>query len=239
MLDEFKKEYYLQAIRELTVRYAQLRKRFEKIKQGGGVEPPEGYEFADYIQSDGSGNIVTQIYLDGKSDIEFVYQRDTGTRASNVLGCYSGTSDAPDNFSCYVGITAPQLYLRYDGQVQRVESGNNTQYYKIKFGVHGIYVNDVKSDLTYTPDTFTTSTALELYSIPNSTQNKLKGRLGTIKIYENNKLVHELRPCGQWSYVGGGGYEESNPAFYDTKTGTLYTAGRGFSVQGLHNYPEG
>lgn len=237
-MDLFKREYYMQAVRELTVNLASLWHRFNQLQGGGGDYPlPDGWEFGGSIASNGSAELITDITLTQADTLEIRYKRSAQSRAFNLLGAYTGTA-ALNNFSLYLGSTAPLAYYRYNGQVQRGDVPNDDQEHTTAWGTSGAYFDGAKVLDAFEPSQPFESDVLYICSLANSTQNKFMGDIYEIKIMRNGKVIHHLRPCGQWQYSGGGIYQESNPAFFDTKTGIKYDCGAGFTVKNLENYPE-
>ena len=142
--------------------------RLKNISPGGSDYPlPDNYEYGEAIIANGSAELVTDISLTNADVLEISYKSSVGNRAYNLLGAYSGATSI-NNFSLYVGTTAPRGYYRFNGQVQRADIPNDTTKHITSWSQNGIYFDGVKYLDNFETASPFSSTFLYICSLANS-----------------------------------------------------------------------
>ena len=176
-------------------------------------ELPIGYRRITGIKFDGGFWYETGEYLTGEDDVTLTLAN-TSTTGQNVFGSYSGTSSGIKNFSLYLygGGSSSNCYLRYGEQLVRPRYGSNER--TLTFGKSG--TSGFTTNVSITPDTFTTNSTAYIGMLPNSTSPAYTGSIiGNIYVSDRLKYV----PCERQS-DGAIGYYETFTGVFLEQTGT-------------------
>jgi len=172
------------------------------------------------ISFDGDFHYITNEKLYGTDNISMTVSN-TSSSGQNLFGCYAGTSEGIKNFSFYVygGTSTAQCYFRYGETLYRPRLGNGRR--SITFGKDG--TTGFSTNISVTPETFETDSALWIGMLPNSTSPHFTGTIeGNIVISDRLKYV----PCKRLSDGAIGYYETNNQIFLEPQgTGIPTTTG--------------
>ena len=152
-------------------------------------ELPTGYKRLAGIKFDGDTWYDTGEVLTGDDNVTMTLAN-TSSSGQNVFGSYNGTTTGTTNFSLYLygGGSSSNCYFRYGEQLLRPKFGSNE--HTITFGHDG--TSGFDTDVTATPDTFTTVASAYIGMLPNSSSPAYTGSiLGNI--YVGTRLVYI--PC--------------------------------------------
>lgn len=139
----------------------------------------------EYVESNGSQYITTDIHLTGEDSIEArIYPGATGR---NTFGCYVSSS-SDDNLCLYVSSSSSGSYSRYNGQVKRSLIVTLNAWNEIKLDKTGSYLNGIKKD-TFTAATFTSSAPMYVMHLPNSSSSKFTGRMEYVRVPGKLNLI--------------------------------------------------
>jgi hypothetical protein len=170
-------------------------------------ELPSGYKRITGIKFDGDFWYNTNEPLTGEDDVTMTLAN-TATSGQNVFGSYNGTSDGAKNFSLYIygGGSTSSSYFRYGEQLLRPKFGGNER--TITFGKSG--TSGFATDVTATPETFTTVATAYIGMLPNSSSPAYTGSImGSITVGTRLKWI----PCERESDGMIGYYEAVNGVF--------------------------
>lgn len=186
-------------------------------------ELPLAYKRITGIKFDGDFWYNTVEVLDG-GDAVTMTLANTATSGQNVFGSYNGTSGGKKNFSLFIygGGANNNSYYRYGEQLLRPRFGSNERTITIS----GNGTDGFTTDVTATPDTFTTEASAYIGMLPNSSSAAYTGSImGSIDVVNNGQLRLRWIPCERQS-DGAIGY-------YELKSGTfLEQVGSGTPVKG-------
>lgn len=170
-------------------------------------ELPAGYKRLTGIRFDGDTWYETGEALTGADDVTMTLDNTAG-QGQNVFGSYNGTASGSKNFSLFIygnGVTS-NSYFRYGEQLLRPRYGTGER--TITFGKSG--TDGFLTDVSATPDTFTTPANAYIGMLPNSTSPAYTGDiLGNILAGTRLKWI----PCERESDNAIGYYEAINGKF--------------------------
>lgn len=150
-------------------------------------ELPVGYKRIDGIKFDGDFYYSTGESLSGDDDVTMTLAN-TSTTGQNVFGSYNGTSAGTKNFSLFIygGGSQSNSYFRYGEQLLRPRFGTGER--TITFGKSG--TDGFATDVSGTPETFTTPANAYIGMLPNSTSPAFTGSIiGNILIGTRLKYI--------------------------------------------------
>lgn len=176
-------------------------------------ELPIGYRRIVSIKFDGDFWYELGEALTGEDDVTMTLD-DTVSTGQNVFGSYNGTASGKKNFSLYIygGSSTNSSYLRYGEQLVRPKLGSDER--TITFGKSG--TSGFQTDVTVTPEEFTTPANACIGMLPNSSSPAYTGSItGNVLIGTRLKYI----PCERVSDSEIGYYEAVNGEFIE-KTGT-------------------
>ena len=141
--------------------------------QGGG-DLPEEYTRLVSITFDGDVWYETGEVMTGNDDVTLTLANTVST-GQNVFGSYNGTTAGAKNFSLYLygGGSTSNCYLRYGEQLLRPRYGSGKR--TITFGKSG--TSGFLTDVTATPETFTTDAQAYIGMLPNSSSPAYTGTI--------------------------------------------------------------
>ena len=188
---------------------------FVDIKCNNGVltmvddELPSGYKRITSIKFDGDFWYELGEALTGDDDVTMTLAN-TATSGQNVFGSYNGTASGTKNFSLYIygGGSTSSSYFRYGEQLVRPKFGSGER--TITFGKSG--TSGFQTDVTVTPEEFTTPANAYIGMLPNSSSPAYTGSIiGNVLVGTRLKYI----PCER-EYDGVIGYYEAvNGAFFE------------------------
>lgn len=185
-------------------------------------ELPSGYTRITGIKFDGDFYYDTGEVLNG-DDVVTMTLANTATTGQNVFGSYNGTSAGTKNFSLFIygGGSNSNSYFRYGEQLLRPKFGSNE--HTITLGGNG--TTGFATDVTATPETFTTTATAYIGMLPNSSSAAYSGSImGSILVGTRLKWI----PCERVNDGVIGYYEAVNGTF-------LEPAGTGTPVAGSYD----
>lgn len=150
-------------------------------------ELPAGYKRITGIKFDGDFYYDTGESLTGDDDVTMTLAN-TITTGQNVFGSYNGTASGTKNFSLFIygGGSTSNSYFRYGEQLLRPRFGSNER--TITFGKGG--TDGFATDVSGTPETFTTPANAYIGMLPNSTSPAYTGSIsGNILIGTRLKYI--------------------------------------------------
>ena len=178
-------------------------------------ELPAGYKRITGIKFDGDFWYNTNEPLTGDDDVTMTLAN-TVTSGQNVFGSYNGTASGTKNFSLFIygGGSQSNSYFRYGEQLLRPRFGSNE--HTITFGKSG--TDGFATDVSGTPETFTTPANAYIGMLPNSTSPAFSGSIiGNILVGNRLKYI----PCERQSDNAVGYYELNSDVFLEpVGTGT-------------------
>lgn len=178
-------------------------------------ELPVGYKRITEIRFDGDFYYNTNESLTGDDDVTMTLAN-TSTTGQNIFGSYNGTSAGTKNFSLFIYGNGSQsnCYFRYGEQLLRPRFGTGER--TITFGKSG--TDGFATDVSGTPETFTTPANAYIGMLPNSTSPAFTGSIiGNILVGNRLKYV----PCERQSDNAVGYYELNSGVFLEpVGTGT-------------------
>ena len=178
-------------------------------------ELPSGYKRITGIKFDGDFWYNTNEPLTGDDDVTMTLAN-TVTSGQNVFGSYNGTASGTKNFSMFIygGGSQSNSYFRYGEQLLRPRFGSDE--HTITFGKSG--TDGFATDVSGTPETFTTPANAYIGMLPNSTSPAFSGSIiGNILVGNRLKYI----PCERQSDGVIGYYEAVNGVFLEpVGTGT-------------------
>lgn len=178
-------------------------------------ELPAGYKRVASINFDGDFHYETGEAMSGDDDVTMTLA-DTKTTGQNIFGSYNGTSSGTKNFSLFIygGGSASNSYLRYGEQLLRPKYGTGER--TITFGKSG--TSGFATDVSATPEEFTTPANAFIGMLPNSTSPSFSGTIvGNILFGTRLKYI----PCERQSDGAVGYYEVVKGVFLEpVGTGT-------------------
>lgn len=192
-------------------------------------ELPAGYKRIKSIKFDGDFLYNTGEVLTGNDDVTMTLSG-TSTTGQNVFGSYNGTASGTKNFSLYLygGGSSSNCYFRYGSQLVRPRYGDGEK--TITFGVSG--TSGFATDVSVTPDDFTTEAPAYIGMLPNSSSPAYTGTIvGNVLVGTRLKWV----PCERQT-DGVIGYYEAVKGNFIAPTGTG-TPVKG-EYDGSHYYSE-
>lgn len=168
-------------------------------------ELPSGYTRITGIKFDGDFYYDTGEVLNG-DDVVTMTLANTASSGQNVFGSYNGTSSGTKNFSLFIygGGSSSNSYFRYGEQLLRPKFGSNE--HTITLGGNG--TTGFATDVTATPETFTTTATAYIGMLPNSSSAAYTGSIiGEITVGTRLKWI----PCervndgviGYYEAIGG------------------------------------
>lgn len=178
-----------------------------------GGELPDAYTRIAGIQFDGDCWYETGEVMTGDDDVTMTLDG-TSTSGQNVFGSYNGTSSGTKNFSLFLygNGSSSNCYLRYGEQLLRPRFGSGER--TITFGKSG--TSGFATDVTATPETFTTVATAYIGMLPNSSSPSYTGKIiGDITVGTRLKWI----PCVRNSDSAVGYYEAKHHVFLE-KSGT-------------------
>lgn len=179
-----------------------------------------------YIRGSGSQYITTDFYLRSTDIVKSKWSFEA--TAGNVYGCFSGMS-AQDNFSLYLSTAPSNSYIRYNGQLVRSFNRSSETIYELKHGPDGFFVDGVQKG-TFAEATFTCSSPMYIFTLPNSSSPKVTARCYGLTVYRDGEQLCNFIPArneltgevGMWESVGG--------VFYENAGDDAFTAGPDVNV---------
>ena len=178
-------------------------------------ELPIGYKRITGIKFDGDFWYDTGEALTGDDNVTMTLAN-TATSGQNVFGSYNGTASGTKNFSLFIygGGSQSNSYFRYGEQLLRPRFGSNE--HTITFGKNG--TDGFATDVSGTPETFTTPANAYIGMLPNSTSPAFSGSIiGNILVSSRLKYI----PCERQSDNAVGYYELNSGVFLEpVGTGT-------------------
>lgn len=199
------------------------------IKCNNGVlklvddELPAGFKRLASIKFDGDFWYDTGEVLTGDDDVTMTLAN-TVTTGQNVFGSYNGTSSGTKNFSLFIygGGSSSNSYFRYGEQLLRPRFGSNE--HTITIGGDG--TTGFATDVTATPETFTTVATAYIGMLPNSSSPAFSGSIiGNILVGDRLKYI----PCEREADGAVGYYEAVNGNF-------IAPTGTGTPTKGAYDY---
>lgn len=172
-------------------------------------ELPSGYKRITGIKFDGDFWYDTNEVLTGDDDVTMTLAN-TAPTGQNVFGSYNGTSAGKKNFSLFIygGGSTNSSYFRYGEQLLRPKFGGNER--TITFGKSG--TSGFATDVTATPETFTTIATAYIGMLPNSSSPAYPGSImGSITVGTRLKWI----PCERELDGVIGYYEAVNGVFLE------------------------
>lgn len=187
-------------------------------------ELPRSYKRITGIKFDGDFWYDTGEVMDG-GDAVTMTLANTATTGQNVFGSYNGTSSGTKNFSLYIygGGSNSSSYYRYGEQLLRPKFGGNERTITIS----GNGTDGFATDVTATPDTFTTEASAYIGMLPNSSSAAYTGSImGSIDVVNSGQLRLRWIPCERQSDGAIGYYELYSGTFLEqVGTGTPIKGG--------------
>lgn len=178
-------------------------------------ELPSGYKRITGIRFDGDFYYNTNESLTGDDDVTMTLAN-TSSTGQNIFGSYNGTASGTKNFSLFIygGGSSSNAYFRYGEQLLRPRFGTGER--TITFGKSG--TDGFASDVSGTPETFTTPANAYIGMLPNSTSPAFTGSIiGNILVGNRLKYI----PCERQSDNAVGYYELNSGVFLEpVGTGT-------------------
>lgn len=186
-------------------------------------ELPKGYQRIAGIKFDGSFHYETGEVLTGDDDVTMTLE-DTSTTGQNVFGSYNGTGTGAVNFSLYLygGGSSSNSYFRYGSQLVRPKFGSDGR--TVTFGKSG--TAGFATDVTVTPDEFTTEAEAYIGMLPNSSSPAYTGTIA-----ENILVGERLRyiPCVREA--------DGTVCYFEAVKGKIIEpVGTGVPVAGAYDY---
>lgn len=137
-------------------------------------ELPVGYKRITGIEFDGDFYYNTGESLSGDDDVTMTLAN-TSTTGQNVFGSYNGTASGTKNFSLFIygGGSQSNSYFRYGEQLLRPRFGTGER--TITFGKSG--TDGFATDVSGTPEPFTTPANAYIGMLPNSTSPAFTGSI--------------------------------------------------------------
>ena len=180
--------------------------------------------YVQYIESDGVAQILTNELLDKDVTIDCII-RDMGTK-TGYYRYFGGTSGSFSMFLENQSGTNNFRKVRTGSSDTNVCSRSAGSSVHIVYGPTGITVHNpddtvLIGSLEYSN---TSVTATAAFTVFNAGGNAAPIRLYSLKLYKNDALVADYRPCYQSSTNVVGLFEVLSSAFYTNDAGTL-TAG--------------
>lgn len=203
------------------------------IKCNNGVlkmvddELPLGYKRLVGIRFDGNTYYETGEAMSGDDDVTMTLDN-TSTQGQNVFGSYNGTSAGAVNFSLFIygGGSSSNSYFRYGDQLLRPRYGTGKR--TITFGKSG--TDGFLTDVSATPDTFTTPANAYIGMLPNSTSPAYTGDiLGNILVGTRLKWISCERASD-----GVIGYYEAVKGNFIAPSGTGTPTSLGYDYSNAH-----
>lgn len=184
-----------------------------------------------YIRGNSTQYISTEFYLRSTDTIKTKWRFEGN--AGNCYGCFSGSNEN-DNLALYVSTPSNNSYLRYNGQLVRDFKATSGTIYEIEHGPGGFYTNGNKVT-DFTPATFTCSSPLYIFNLPNSSSAKITGRCYGLTVYRGGEQVCNFIPARNELTGEVGMWESVNGVFYENDGSGAFTAGPevNFSVKTL------
>ena len=165
------------------------------------------------MKFDGDTWYDTEEVLTGDDDVTLTLAN-TASGGQNVFGSYNGTSAGTKNFSLFIygGGSSSNSYFRYGEQLARPKFGSNERTITIgKSGTTGF-----TTDVSVTPETFTTEATAYIGMLPNSTSAAYTGSIiGNILVGTRLKYI----PCERIA-DGVVGYYETHTETFIEPSGT-------------------
>ena len=186
-------------------------------------ELPAGFKRLASIKFDGDFWYDTGEVLTGDDDVTMTLAN-TVTTGQNVFGSYNGTSSGTKNFSLFIygGGSSSNSYFRYGEQLLRPRFGSNE--HTITLGGDG--TTGFATDVTATPETFTTVATAYIGMLPNSSSPAFSGSIiGNILVGDRLKYI----PCEREADGAVGYYEAVNGNF-------IAPTGTGTPTEGAYDY---
>lgn len=196
--------------------------QFGKVSVSGGTitcnngvltivddELPLGYKRITGMRFDGDTWYDTGEVLTGDDDVTMTLANTT-TTGQNVFGSYNGTGSGTKNFSLYLygGGSTSNCYFRYGSQLVRPRFGSDER--TITFGKSG--TSGFTTDVSVTPDEFTTEATAYIGMLPNSTSPTYTGSIiGNILVGTRLKYI----PCERTADGVVGYYETHTETFLE------------------------
>lgn len=168
-------------------------------------ELPDGYQRITGIGFDGDFWYDTGEVLTGDDDVTMTLAN-TSSTGQNVFGSYNGTTSGKKNFSLYLygGGSTSNCYLRYGEQLVRPRYGSGEKTITFgKSGTSGFY-----TDVTATPEEFTTEASAYIGMLPNSSSPAYTGTIvGNILVSDRLRYIPCVRleddVVGYYEYFSG------------------------------------
>lgn len=179
---------------------------------------PSGFTAIEYIAGNNNAYINTGLYL---SDTDTVRGRFNLTGASNIFGCFSGSS-ASDNYSFYTGANrSAKLYARMDGKLDSSGLSVVNEDIELLMDKTGLRLNDIEKATFSNVDSFTASAPFFIGWLDNSSSAKIIGKIYNIEVIDKFLGVPAMRDldsvCGLYDFVGA--------RFLRSETSTDFTGG--------------
>ena len=180
---------------------------------------PSGYRLLEYVGSNGSRYVLTDLYLASTDVVECEFKNSTTTGYGAIYGVFKlGESSA---------FYANQTYYGYDADNNKVDTGIHidTEWHSLRHDfVNGTLTID-DTTITFAPFEFENSIQNAVLSryYNNSYGYNWKGYVRKFKVTRNGEVVCDLLPAKNNNDVAG---------LYDLVTGNFYTATGGELLEG-------
>ena len=179
-------------------------------------------DYVDYIESTGTQYIDTGVDPTQNTRVEIKFL----SKEADKFVYGSRTSSSSSNKHCYNHNSTTKVYPQFYSFSSAVSKNVLfNEVYTLKNGKEGFYLNDTLLK-TYTYSDFTSTLNMYLFGL-NQNRALERGFVGNIyycKIYENDVLVRDLKPCkdGMDIYCM---YDEVNKRFYYNQGSGSFTGG--------------
>lgn len=198
-------------------------------KKAGGVSPtpptpilPDTYKMVAYLESDGTQYIDTGYKPNANTKIEIKCSQ-IRTYGGVVIGAREVDPDNANDIAYAMGTNGGKMTFYYDNLVaiqSTVGTGDFTDVIIENTKVNFNGVDYSNFSISKFPDLNLFLFCINKYG---SSSDLCHGKIGTVKIYESNVLVHEFIPCKRKADNVLGFYDTIGEEFYTNDgTGTFY-----------------
>lgn len=177
-------------------------------------------DYVEYLKSTGTQYINTGVKptQDTRVEIKFLQT----TKDEFVYG--SRTSSSSSDKHCYNHSSTTAIYPQFYDFFSKIEKSYSfNEIYTLKNGKEGFYLNDTLIT-TYTYSNFASDLSMYLFGLNSNNSLESRTLVGNIyycKIYENDVLIRDFKPCKN----GAGEYcmydEVEKKYYYNQGSGTF------------------
>ena len=194
---------------------------------GGGYQLPSGYQEVEYIENTSASSILTSFVPTYQSRIVVDAQEITSNNYPRIFanGNYSGQGNVvmgyESNQKLYVKVFADSSY--FASNISRDYNRHVYELDRTAAKIDGVSIYESQS--TSTPTSYG---AIRLFGRSGSNE-AFKGRMYSVKMYENDVLAVDLVPCYRKSDSVIGMYDTVNDVFYTNAGSGTFSKGQDVS----------